>query len=207
MARCPPPTLGFMMGSLSPKGLPDFGKRAGQMVLEHCWAKPPELLVLDNLASMIGSASGDPECWHRMQRWLLDLRRRGVSVLMVHHAGKDGTQRGTSRREDLLDLVLALRRPADYTPAEGARFEVHVEKARGLHGEAADPFEARLVTDGNGLARFEWQPLAETLFQRAVPLFQAGHSVRDTAAELGLSKSACHRLRVRAMEQGLVWGG
>ena len=36
----------------------------------------------------------------QFQEWLLRLRRRGVSVLIVHHAGKGGEQRGKSRRED-----------------------------------------------------------------------------------------------------------
>ncbi|MBS0521335.1 MAG: RNA polymerase subunit sigma-70, partial [Proteobacteria bacterium] len=87
---------------------------------------------------------------------------------------------------------------------QGARFELHFEKARGLHGEAVAPFEARLVTDGTGLARFEWGPLAATDFDRAVPLFQTGASVREAAALLSLSKSACHRLRTQAVERGLV---
>jgi hypothetical protein len=39
---------------------------------------------------------------------------RGRSVVFVHHAGKGGAQRGTSRREDVLDSVIALRRPQDY---------------------------------------------------------------------------------------------
>jgi hypothetical protein len=44
----------------------------------------------------------------------------GVSVLIVHHAGKDGAQRGTGRREDVLDTSLSLRRPSDYNPTQGA---------------------------------------------------------------------------------------
>ncbi|MBS0518546.1 MAG: AAA family ATPase, partial [Proteobacteria bacterium] len=149
-----PPGLSFMMASLSPAGLLDLGKPDGQRGFERCWGPhPPELLVLDNLSSLVGLRSGDPDSWNTLQAWLLGLRRRGMAVLLVHHAGKDGTQRGTSRREDVLDLVLALRRPADYAPDQGARFELHFEKARGLHGEAVAPFEARLVTDGTGLAR------------------------------------------------------
>lgn len=202
-----PPGLAFMMASLSPAGLLDLGKPEGQRGFERCWGEtPPELLVLDNLSSLVGLRGGDPDSWHTLQAWLLGLRRRGMAVLMVHHAGKDGTQRGTSRREDVLDLVLALRRPADYAPDQGARFELHFEKARGLHGDAVAPFEARLVTDGNGLARFQWGPLTATDFDRAVPLFQSGASVREAAAALSLSKSACHRLRVRAVEMGLVAG-
>jgi hypothetical protein len=74
------------------------------------------------------------------------LRRRGISVLLIYHAGKGGDQRGTSRREDVLDTSISLRRPTDYVAREGARFEVHIEKGRGIQGEATKPFEARLET-------------------------------------------------------------
>ena len=47
-------------------------------------------------------------------------------------------------REDALDTVLPLRQPADYSPLEGARFELHVEKARPLVGEGAVPFEVAI---------------------------------------------------------------
>ena len=51
-----------------------------------------------------------------------------------------------------IDTVITIRRPADYEPSQGARFELHYEKARGLLGEAVDPIEARLegsILDGN----------------------------------------------------------
>jgi hypothetical protein len=59
-----------------------------------------------------------------------------------HKCSGEANERGTSRRDDALDTVIALRRPADYSPEEGARFEVHIEKARTLAGEGAIPFEA-----------------------------------------------------------------
>jgi DNA-binding Lrp family transcriptional regulator len=37
-----------------------------------------------------------------------------------------------------------------------------------------------------------------------VPLFQARLTVREAAGELGISKSACHRLRQRAVEMGVI---
>jgi hypothetical protein len=104
-----------------------------------------ELLVLDNLSSLTSVIrDNDAESWNPIQEWLLRLRRRGVSVLIVHHAGKGGEQRGTSRREDVLDTSISLRRPSDYCAPQGARFEVHLEKARGVHGDQAKPFEAQL---------------------------------------------------------------
>jgi hypothetical protein len=80
----------------------------------------------------------------------LRLRREGKSVLFIHHAGKSGGQRGTSKKEDILNTVIALRRPPDYEASQGARFEVHYEKSRGFFGDDAEPFEAWLK-DG------EWQ--------------------------------------------------
>jgi hypothetical protein len=63
----------------------------------------------------------------------------------VHHAGKGGGQRGTSRKEDVLDTVIALSRPPGYVASEGARFEVRFTKSRGFWGSVAEPFEARFV--------------------------------------------------------------
>jgi putative DNA primase/helicase len=88
-----------------------------------------EFLVLDNLSSLTSVIrDNDAESWNPIQEWLLRLRRRGVSVLIIHHAGKGGEQRGTSRREDVLDTSLSLRRPSDYQTTQGARFEIHFEK-------------------------------------------------------------------------------
>ena len=56
-------------------------------------------------------------------------------------------QRGTSAREDIMDTVISLRRPREYSMAEGARFEVHLTKARGILGDDAKPFEANLITE------------------------------------------------------------
>ena len=42
--------------------------------------------------------------------WILYLRAKGKSVIFVHHAGKNGKQRGSSRREDVLDTVIFLKK-------------------------------------------------------------------------------------------------
>ena len=88
-----------------------------------------DLLILDNLSTLLTSRSETAsDAWVPIQTWLLKLRREGKSVLLIHHAGTNGRQRGTSRREDALDTVIALRRPEDYSPEQGARFEIHFEK-------------------------------------------------------------------------------
>src|SRR5476649_2654350 len=107
-----PDTLSFLLGDLHPKseGLPDLGSLEGQMALLKQWnGAKPELLVLDNLASLVAPRyaprQGGGDLWRALQRFLLYLRRTGTAVLIVHHADKTGQQRGTSRREELVDLV------------------------------------------------------------------------------------------------------
>jgi putative DNA primase/helicase len=121
----------------------------------------------------------------------------------VHHAGKGGQQRGSSRREDILDTVIALRRPSDYVPTEGARFEVHIEKGRGIFGDEAKPFEAKLEVR-DGAAQWTMRDLADVDMQRVIDLAREGLSVRDISDETGLSKSTVQRLKIKAVEAGLV---
>jgi putative DNA primase/helicase len=168
-----------------------------------------DLLILDNLSTLLATGSeGASDAWLPIQNWLLRLRRKGTSVLIVHHAGVNGRQRGTSRREDALDTVIALRRPLDYSPEEGARFEVHLEKARTLAGEAALPFEAKVESfsgeDGKDGIRWVARDLAAPVFHRAAELFAAGNTVRQVAVLLGLSRTEAGRLRVRAAAEGLL---
>src|SRR4029077_20316431 len=124
--------------------------------------------------------------WTSMQEWILRLRKRGLAVLLVHHSGKSGEQRGTSRREDVLDTVIGLRRPEDYEPQQGARFEVHVEKSRAYFGDAGRPFEANLAStpDGRGLTWLACD-LKPSRFEEAAALFRNGVTVRAVAAQLG----------------------
>ncbi len=188
-----------------------LGTDDGQRAIEPLLAGV-DLLILDNLSTLCttGSESAS-DAWVPMQNWLLGLRRKGIAVLLVHHAGTNGRQRGTSRREDALDTVIALRRPEDYSPEQGARFEVHFEKLRNrIDGDGAVPFEARLdsaVTDGGEGFRWSARALRPPILKQAVELFGQGMSVRQVAASLQISKSEAGRLRLKALDGGLIADG
>jgi putative DNA primase/helicase len=168
-----------------------------------------DLLILDNLSTLLTSRSESAsDAWVPIQTWFLKLRREGKSVLLIHHAGTNGRQRGTSRREDALDTVIALRRPEDYSPEQGARFEIHFEKLRNrVDAAGAIAFEARLETlVVNGQRRIRWSSsdLKPPMLNRAAELFGEGLTVREVAATLRISKSEAGRLRIRAIEDGLL---
>jgi putative DNA primase/helicase len=193
----PPPTLDVLVGDLIVGGIGNLAAPAVQAELEPILAGI-DLLVLDHMSSL--TATLREEGWTPLQEWLLRLRRRGTSVLMVHHAGRGGEPRGTGRREDMLDTAIVLRRPVDYQPREGARFEVHMTKGRGLYGAAASPFEARLVCDAGG-ACWTTRTLVDADGMRVAALLNEGLSIREAAVESGLSKSAVHRMKRRMEEE------
>ena len=72
-----------------------------------------DVLILDNLSALCrGVAENDNDAWEELLPWLLSLRRRKVTVIVVHHAGRNGEMRGASRREDAADWVRRLREAA-----------------------------------------------------------------------------------------------
>ena len=181
--------------------MPNLATPEGREAVEDWLGDGVDLLVIDNISTLCRlGKENESESWEPMQTWLLDLRRRGIAVLLIHHAGKGGAQRGTSRREDILDTVLTLKRPDDYNPTEGARFEVHFEKCRGLFGEAAAPFEVQLQTR-DGAAFWTMRDIEDVTLARAQTLFAEGSTIRDVAEELRISKSAAGRLK-KKLEAG-----
>ena len=202
------PNDGFrMLAADQIEGGINLGTEEGQRALDPLLQRL-DLLILDNLSTLTSRSESASDAWLPMQSWLLALRRRGVSVLIVHHAGTNGRQRGTSRREDALDTVIALRRPEDYSPEQGARFEIHFEKLRNrVDGVGSIPFEARLETsDADGQGRMCWSccDLKPPLLMQAAELFTEGLTVREVAATLRISKSEAGRLRIRALGDGLL---
>lgn len=164
-----------------------------------------ELLILDNRSTLVsGGRENEAESWDTMQTWLLKLRRAGVSVLLVEHEGRSGNPRGTSKREDVLDTLINLKHPADYRVEDGARFEVHLGKARGVFGEAAKPVEAKLECSDDGLAKWTVRPLQDVESSLVLRMTLAGESVRDIAAETGISKSRVNRMQAMLKADGVL---
>lgn len=188
--------------------MPDLATADGQDAIDSVLGDT-ELIVIDNLSCLArsGGRENDAESWLPIQPWALRQRQQGRSVLFVHHSGKNGAQRGTSKREDILDTVMTLKRPSDYNPADGAVFEVHFEKTRDMRGDEATPFEARLQTDAMGQSAWTFNSVEDSTFDRVVSLANEGLSQKEIAEELGINKSNVSRHIRRATDAGLIQKG
>jgi putative DNA primase/helicase len=176
--------------------MPSLSGTTGQNIIEDC-IDGSELIILDNISTLTtGGKENEAESWLPVQQWVLSLRRRGISVLLIHHAGRNGEQRGTSRREDVLDTMITLRHSDDYAPTDGARFQVHFTKARNIHGTDAEPFEVHMRSE-NGAAVWTMNSIADATEERARELLSDGLSLRQAARQLGIGKSTVERIKRR----------
>lgn len=90
-----------------------------------------KMLILDNLSSLApGIDENDKMSFDEVNRWLLTIRFGGVAIIMTHHTGKNGEQRGTSAHEDHVDTALLLKRPSGFTKDMGCAFKVTATKDR-----------------------------------------------------------------------------
>jgi hypothetical protein len=191
-AEPPPGHLMMLPFDMWEDGGPDLGSEEGQQQLEPHLGDA-ELIIVDNISTLCRTGKeNEAEGWGVIQAWALRQRRKGRSVLFIHHAGKGGDQRGTSKREDVLDTVIRLSHPEDYDPTDGARFLVTFTKSRGIFGADVEPFEAKMQ-DGKWTC-FDTTDLIEA---EVSAMLAEGKSLREIAKELGITKGKVERIKKR----------
>lgn len=182
---------------------PKINTKAGRDNIE-AHLEPGTVLILDNISSLSPSSDEqETEEWALIEDWFGDLCWHGATVLFVHHAGKGGDQRGTSKREDLLQFVLKLHVPSDHRMDEPLRAELYLTKLRGKCGKSiyGQPFELRLGTDEHGEPAWMIRQLKELLRERARQMLADGMKAGDVVLETGLS-----RWSVARIARGLKFG-
>lgn len=157
----------------------------------------PDLLVLDNKSTLFSNVrENEAGTWDGPQQWLMSLRASGMAVLLLHHAGKNGLQRGSSMHDVVNDIILELYEPEGPSPEVGSQFVLEFEKKRHMHGHQCQPLLVRLNM-GKDSAQWSHELYkggrkADPRRQEAITLRQRGLSMGDIAKMLGASKSTVH---------------
>jgi putative DNA primase/helicase len=164
------------------------------------------LIVLDNLSSLCPGIEENSKLeWDPINQWLLDLRFSGLSVVMLHHVGKEGQQRGTSAREDNIDISIHLTQPADYVPEDGARFVVKFSKARIRTADlpliADTEFQLREV---NGQAEWSFSGMKKKNKQEVLRLLSEGIPQKEISDIIRLSKGQVSKIKAGIVEDDLM---
>jgi len=154
-----------------------------------------KLLVLDNLSSLApGIDENDKTPFDPVNRWLLELRFSGIAIMMTHHTGKSGDQRGTSAHEDHVDTALMLEKPEGWSKDMGCAFKCTASKDRAYLMKGAS-YDLRLEEDEEGRLYFWYNQEGERT-KTVKELIKSGvvENAKDAEAH-GFSESTYYRAK------------
>jgi len=177
---------------------------AQRAITAHCINTGVKVMILDNLSTLAsGMKENEADSWELVNPWLLDLRRRKVAVVIVHHAGRSGEMRGTSKREDSVFWIIALddaKKNAD--DKRGARFVTRFTKASRNTQEEIPPYEWHLVTDNaNGKVSISHeQTQTQEVFMQLIT--DGVTDCADLADEMKVSKGTISKWAKKMMDAG-----
>jgi len=161
-----------------------------------------KVLILDNISSLMpGIDENSKQAWDEINQWLLSIRFLDIAVTLVHHAGKSGDQRGTSGREDNIDITIKLSHPPGYRAEDGAKFNVEFTKARGVYGEGAQPFALQIIEKDGGLT-WASEQAGDSSKDLIVAMLGQGISQKDIPVLLGCTRQWVTRVKTQAIKKG-----
>jgi putative DNA primase/helicase len=172
-------------------------------ITRHCIKSGTKVLFIDNLsAAAFGMRENKADDWEMLSPWLLDLRRRKIAVVLIHHAGRSGEMRGTTKREDAVSWIIALddvKKNAD--DKKGARFISHFTKPSRNTQDEVSAYEWHFVTESDGEVTIAHKPAQSLDVLRNV--IESGVTRCEEIAEaMKLRPFAVSRLAKRAMDAG-----
>lgn len=163
-----------------------------------------KVLVLDNISCLLTLKENESDAWgEQVLPWLLELRRYRIAVVFVHHSGRNGLMRGTSKREDAAFWSIKLSEAKGENHHKGASFIATFDKNRNATDDETPPllwhFESQ--PDGTIAPRFSRLSSMDIL----IDLIENGlDSCSDIAQEMGTSKGTVSKLAKRGERDGKI---
>jgi putative DNA primase/helicase len=166
--------------------------------------KQVKLFVIDNISSLApGIEENSKFEWDPVNQWLLGLRFAGITSFLLHHVGKEGNQRGTSAREDNLDVSLVLQRPHDYVTEEGARFVVKFKKARVPTRELSLMSDVEFcLSEVEGRLQWTWNEVKRKNQVEILKMLDEGVPQKDIAQALCVTAGFVSQVKSKAIGDG-----
>jgi hypothetical protein len=178
---------------------PDF--QAG--TLHYCLEKGFKVLFLDNLSTLsFGVDENKAIDWEVILPWLLALRRNHITVVFIHHAGRNNEMRGSSKREDPAFWVIRLDAPIEEGDRRGASFISRFTKWRNS-AERPEAYQWHFIPAGEQDICVEFKECsAMYLFLQWID--SGLDTCSDIAMEMDVTKGYISRLAKKAESLGKI---
>lgn len=206
--RPPPDSLFWCAARMQDGDMPNLADPAAQArYLAAVQATGARVVIFDNLSCLRSTDADLPEnsseAWQPVARFIRQLNRAGVAVVLVHHAAKSGSQRGSTAHVAVMDTVLKVAPPGEGQADPVAELDVDIqfEKHRRFGAEAAAAIRAKVIGDEDGFAA--WQKVGtDPLVDQVVPMVKQGLSQVAIARALKRSRRGIQKAIGRAKAQG-----
>lgn len=165
------------------------------------------LVVVDNMAALSpGLDENSKQDYDPINQFFLSIRFLGISVILVHHAGKNSNktpQRGTSSHEDALDTSITLKQPPGYKQTDGCQIVVEFTKSRSVCGDGIKPFTFSLEDQENG--SIIWN-VKDKSFDKSIVIALLGNGIlqKDIPEILHIDKAIVSKTKTKAQTDGLI---
>ena len=167
-----------------------------------------DLVIFDNFTTL-GEVEDENSAasFNAIQEFLLKLKVQGVATILIHHAGKGGDFRGSSKLAATFETIIKLDRLSDSTAPGEARFRVCWDKVRaGGPKRVVKEVVASLTASAFG-DRQEWthETAALERLTEVRELLSEGAVInkKEIADYFGVSKTMAGRYVDRGTELGL----
>src|SRR5262249_48681540 len=184
---------------------------AGMEFVRQCVREDAiDLVILDNF-STLGEVEDEnaASSFNAIQQFLLQLKVQGVATMLVHHAGKSGDFRGSSKLAATFETIIKLERLGSSVEHGAAAFRVCWDKVRaGGPKRKVREVAAKLIEDPfAGPAASKWdyataeiERLDELKERLANGEFQ---SQKEIADHFGVSKTMARKYIDKGIDLGL----
>lgn len=161
-----------------------------------------EVIIFDNLSMLSTFDENKANEFKLIQDFLLTLRSIGKTVIVVHHSGKSGDYRGTSKMLDSADVVISLEPVVNDVIESNVnlyvkQFKVKYKKSRCFGGKDALSYDV-FFDDG----RWSHQSNEISIEDKIIECVNAKMSQREIARELLLNQTTVHRMIKRLRVKG-----
>lgn len=168
--------------------------------LKYVVAENFKVVFFDNLSTLSpGMDENKAVDWDQILPFLMQLRRAHISVVFIHHAGRNNQMRGHSKREDPSAWIMRLDSPNEDDEDEGAHFISRFTKWRNA---SKQPASLEWVFRLKGEDRIDVQYETASNLDIFRDLVESGiDTCKGVSEEMGFSKAYVSKLAKKAEAQ------
>ncbi len=154
-----------------------------------------KFLILDNLSFLTGHQTSE-HAWDKFFKWIENVKKSGISILLLHHSNKGGDQRGVNIKTFGADLILKLvELDSDNSSKHENRYDLVFEKTRHLAPELKRTIEISFSPSRKSVPWKISEKSKPKTIEEIKRMDDQGYLEKEIANALGISKSTVQRRR------------